>query len=462
MNLRAIAVFAIIAIMGATFSESLVVNGFEVSRTIQVTELPRVSMITGAIEVNYESNVTLVITNSLDYAAFNVSILDGIYFPTDGTELAFSPAPSQVVPYLEWETPKLASGDNFTIVTNYKSKITDDMLAFFPAPMIKYDPDPASIPQKIIINAPVKAEPGEEITIAAIDSNGNPVSGLALLIGGPDGYLSELVTGPDGTATTVIGKEGKYTIASKTAMVTGSTLITVAVIEPPVTASSTADAGQPLFKLEDVLSIIGGILLVSVVLGVIFFIAKRSGGQQEAPKEQEQPPEQQEIVIDEGKMFATRGQQAFSGSENTTVVEASTSQQVSEEATKKMIEERLRKKEADARPIQPQPGEAEEAESEEEEDSDDDHPAPPREEYDEDETGEEGEEGEEGPEEPEEMREEMPESPAEEEEEQPRHAPRKEPARKPAAKSVQAKARKEALQRAVKRLEKLKSKRKRR
>ncbi|MFA5106331.1 MAG: hypothetical protein WC506_05220 [Candidatus Micrarchaeia archaeon] len=435
--------------IGATFSESLIINGFEVSRTVQVTEIPRVSLITGAIEVNYETNVTMTIANALDSAAFNVSILDGIYFPVDGTELGFSPAPSQVVPYLEWKTPEIAAGGNFTIVTHYNTKITGDMLAFFPAPMIKYYPDPASIPQKIIINAPGKVEPGKEITIKAIDANGKPVGGLALLIGGPDGYLSELVTGPDGTATTVIGKEGKYTIASKTAMVTGNTLITVAALEPPVTASSTADTGKPLFRLEDVLSIIGGIVLVSVVLGIIFFIAKRSGNGASKEEESQEP---QEIVIDEGKMFGSgKGPEAFSGSENTTVVEESTPQQVSEEATKKMIEERLRKKGPDMAPIRP--GEAEEAEPEE-----DGEEQPQKEEYDEDEAG--GEEGEEGPEEPEEIEEEAPETPVEEEQ-APRQARKSAPAKKHAAAKFQPKSRKEALQRAVKRLEELKAKRKR-
>ncbi|HQT44766.1 MAG TPA: hypothetical protein PLO51_02215 [Candidatus Micrarchaeota archaeon] len=469
MNFRLLAIIAVFAMCGSLFSESMLVNGFTVSRNSTYIGVPRLNLITEVAEMTYLSNVTMTITNSMDYGALNVSILDGIYFPDDGTDVAFTPAPAQTLPYLEWKTRSLKPGENFTITTHYKTKITENMLASFPAPMIKYvEDDSGYVPSRVTINAPSKVAPGKEIKIQALDEKGRPVAGMTLLIGGPDGYLSEIVTGPDGYATTVIGKKGKYTIASKTAMVTGNTLIESADLEPPVTASSTAPGnGAGGFRLEDILSIIGGIVLVSVLLSVIFFMAKKGGSapaQDEAKEEKKHEEAPQEIVIDEGKMFAANRTQAsaFAGSESTTVVEESGQEAVSEEATKRMIEDRLRKKENEVE-------EAAAAAAQESSDDDDEGGAEPASE----EAGEgKGEEPEDEPAGEEQGAEEQEEE-QEEEAEEPKPVSKKSPAKKiqkpakkqPAAKLLSAKpsatARKEALKRAVKRLEELKAKRKR-
>ncbi len=470
MNFRLLAIIAVFAMCGSLFSESILVNGFTVSRNSTYVEVPRLNLITEVAEMTYLSNVTMTITNTMDYGALNVTILDGIYFPDDGTDLAFTPAPAQTLPYLEWKTQKLLPGENFTITTHYKTKITEDMLAGFPAPMITYVEDNSGyVPSEVTINAPSKVAPGKEIRIQALDEKGRPVAGMTLLIGGPDGYLSEIVTGSDGYATTVIGKKGKYTIASKTAMVTGTTLIESADLEPPVTASSDAPGnGAGGFRLEDVLSIVGGIVLVSVLLGVIFFMAKKNSGapaQGEAKEEKKEEETPQEIVIDEGKMFAANRVQAsaFAGSESTTVVEESGQEDVSEEATKRMIEDRLRKKENEVQ---------ETADAAALEGSGDDDGEDGGEPASEDGGGEKDEEGE-APASDEQGAEEQEEE-QEEEKEQPKPVSKKSPSKKiqkpakkqPAVKpSVSAKpsasARKEALTRAVKRLEELKAKRKR-
>jgi hypothetical protein len=256
-------------------------NTLKVASNLNVEEHQRLSLTTGGAITTYVSYLTIELENTASTPALNVTVLQDLS-SVEGI-LNYSPSAYLSAPRTPvWNLGTMAPGKKIVVSATLSGKRTQSLLFALSQPEVKF-----GVPA-IKLTAPLEVELGGKYPITAT-YGGKPLLEVEIEVTSPEGTKSILVTDESGEAEFSATSSGYYTY-----LVRGypqEKYISTKASEPkpkepvPSTAAAAVDSGGLPIKLENVLPLILGLI---VVAAVIFVLMSYLSGR----REEEQPPVQ--------------------------------------------------------------------------------------------------------------------------------------------------------------------------
>jgi hypothetical protein len=311
------ALLAILLLLSATLFSETYSNSYSLGGYLQVTRTVETGLSgscplmpqgisdacahSGANQASLNSTkatrVTLSVKNIGEQGRNGLSISESLSFVPTGTEISFSPQPSQFDGRQSvWEIPSLNMGETRNLTYEFDADVSEAAVGRIPDVAVAAEP-PAGVlyaPSRLLING--------TLTLTLKTPEGRPISGAKIAVGYPDGSVQLVRTGITGTASLVASRKGVYTylVEGYTLSQIVSTLVDdkAAEAQSPVVASA-ADAG--IFSgIIGVLPIFAAVFALAVVVLIAynFLTARREEEDSYSPAPQlaEQQEQQKQGV----------------------------------------------------------------------------------------------------------------------------------------------------------------------